>query len=442
MAAEKFKFVAFSRKQKFVLSWWMNSKYKDKDAIIADGSIRSGKTLIMSLSFVIWAMTTFEGCNFGMSGKTVGSFKRNVWRLLKLMLLSRGYKMSKLTDTGDNAYAISRNGIENYFYLFGGRDERSQDTVQGFTAAGFFFDEVALMPESFVVQAIGRCSVEGSKLWFNCNPEGPFHWFKLGWIDDLFSKNALRIQFNLDDNPSLSEEMKEKYRRRFTGVFHQRFILGLWVLAEGIIYSMFEQKMIVKSVPAAVKINRRWIGIDYGQSNATVFLLCGLGSDERLYVLDEFYHAGKSSHVQKSPVKYSKDYFAWILKNGAKEVLDDGTLKQYPVRKEYTFIDPSAKGFMLQLYEDGEPGIRQANNEVVQGIELISSLIDNDMFRVLSHCKYTINELSSYSWDPKAQERGEDKPIKQNDHCMDAIRYIVNGTRKIWQQLVITKEVA
>lgn len=437
--SKSFQFMPFSIKQKKVLSWWLHPTFKNYDAIIADGSIRSGKTLVMSISFIMWSMATFNNKNLGMCGKTVGSFKRNVWVLLKTILQLRGYKIRKLSDVGDNAYAIRKGSIENYYYIFGGRDERSQDIIQGFTAAGFLFDEVVLMPKSFVMQAIGRCSETGAKLWFNCNPDSPYHWFKLEWIDMAKEKKALHINFLLDDNPSLSEDVKEKYKRRFVGLFYQRFILGLWVLAEGIIYSMFDRTMIIKQLPPGVKINRHWVSIDYGQSNATVFIHAGIGSDNRLYILDEYYHEGRSTHIQKSPAKYSKDYFKWLEELGVHEVNDAGALIKYPLRQEVTYIDPSAKGFMLQLFEDGEKKIRAADNEVKQGIELVSSIIDNDMFRVIAHCKNTINELSSYCWDPKAQERGEDKPMKQNDHCMDAIRYCVNGNRKMWQHLVITR---
>lgn len=425
-----FKFVSFSRKQKQVLTWWTEtSPHKDKDVIICDGSVRAGKTLIMSLSFVLWAMQSFNGMSFGMAGKTIASFKRNVWLTLVLMLRGRGYKVSKIPDMHD-AFIISKNGVENYFYIFGGKDERSQDLVQGFTAAGFFFDEVALMPESFVNQAVARCSVEGAKMWFNCNPDGPFHWFKTEWLDKLEEKNALHIHFLLEDNPSLSAKVIERYKRMFAGIFYDRFILGLWVLAEGVIYSMFTKDMVIDEVPTGVKIVEKWIGVDYGQANATVFLLCGLGSDNRLYILDEYYHSGRVSPIQKSPRGYSKDYFAWKIKNGV-----DGT----PVNQKYTYIDPSAKGFIRQLFEDGEKKIRNANNTVrtqgnkvdeLAGIELVSSIIEADMLRVLSKCKYTVGEFSSYRWDPKAQEeRGEDKPIKQNDHCMDALRYVCNGNR-------------
>lgn len=425
-----FKFIPFSKKQKQVLTWWTEgSPFKDKDVIICDGSVRAGKTLIMSLSFVLWAMSTFDGMSFGMAGKTISSFKRNVWLTLVQMLKGRGYKITKVPDMHD-AFVIRRNGKENYFYIFGGRDERSQDLVQGFTAAGFFFDEVALMPESFVNQAIARCSVEGAKMWFNCNPDGPFHWFKVEWIDKLDEKNAVHIHFLLDDNPSLSANVINRYKRIFAGIFYDRFIRGLWVLAEGVIYSMFTKEMVIDELPKGVKITETYIGIDYGQANATVFLLIGFGSDNKVYVLEEYYHSGRTNPIQKSPRGYSKDYFAWKIKVGTGGM---------PINHKYTYVDPSAKGFIRQLFEDGERKIRNANNTVratgnrvdeLAGIELVSSIIESDMLRVLSCCKNTINEFSSYRWDPKAQEeRGEDRPIKQNDHCMDVVRYVANGNR-------------
>lgn len=176
-----FHFQPFSRKQRKVLNWWTEtSPVKDYDGIIADGAIRSGKTVSMSLSFVLWAMSTFNGQNFAMCGKTIGSFRRNVLFWLKLMLKSRGYRVTD--HRADNLVIVSRGSVENNFYIFGGKDERSQDLIQGITLAGVFFDEVALMPESFVNQATGRCSVDSSKYWFNCNPDGPYHWFKLNWI--------------------------------------------------------------------------------------------------------------------------------------------------------------------------------------------------------------------------------------------------------------------
>lgn len=198
-----FKFQPFSRKQRKVLNWWYpDSPVKDMDGIIADGAIRSGKTVSMSLSFVMWAMATFDGQNFAMCGKTIGSFRRN--------------------------------GRENNFYIFGGKDERSQDLIQGITLAGVFFDEVALTPESFVNQATGRYSVDGSKYWFNCNPDGPYHGFKKNWIDKCEEKKLLYLHFTMDDNLSLTESIKARYRSLYTGVFFKRYILGLWAMAGGL----------------------------------------------------------------------------------------------------------------------------------------------------------------------------------------------------------------
>ena len=176
-----FKFQRFSKKQRQIFTWWAeNSPVKEARGIIADGAIRSGKTVSMSLSYVMWAMSKYDGQNFIMAGKTISSFKRNVLQNLKLMLTSRGYHwIYHISGDLPNMLEVSRHGKTNYFFIFGGKDEGSQDLVQGITAAGAFFDEVALMSESFVNQATGRCSVEGATWWFNCNPAGPMHWFKL-----------------------------------------------------------------------------------------------------------------------------------------------------------------------------------------------------------------------------------------------------------------------
>ena len=235
-----FKFKPFSRKQRQVMNWWMSeSPVKDFDGIIADGAIRSGKTVAMSLGFVFWAMETFDGQNFIMAGKTISSFKRNVLQNLKLMLTSRGYRwIHHLSGDTPNMLEVTRKGKTNYFYIFGGKDEASQDLVQGITAAGVFFDEVALMPESFVNQATGRCSVAGSKFWFNCNPAGPTHWFKTNWIDKKRDKKLLYLHFTMEDNLSLDAAVKARYQSMYAGVFFLRYIKGLWKVAEGLIYTM------------------------------------------------------------------------------------------------------------------------------------------------------------------------------------------------------------
>jgi len=403
-----FKFKPFSKKQRKVLNWWCpDSPVKDKDGIIADGAIRSGKTLSMSLSYVMWAMATFDGQNFGMCGKTIGSFRRNVLFWLKLMLRSRGYKV--FDHRADNLVEITRKGVTNYFYVFGGKDERSQDLIQGITLAGVFFDEVALMPESFVNQATGRCSVDGSKFWFNCNPAGPYHWFKLNWIDKRAENNLLYLHFIMDDNLSLSEKIKERYRTRYTGVFYKRYILGLWAMAEGIIYDMFSEESHVKSVLDFCRKlidGGRYVSIDYGTQNATVFLLWNKGTDGIWYCIREYYYSGRDTGEQKTDANYADDLKTWL----------DGT------KIRALIVDPSAASFIAELQGRGYT-IMSANNDVEDGIRRVGTLLNLGKILFSSSCVNTIMEFASYVWDNKAADRGEDKPIKQHDHAMDAVRY-------------------
>lgn len=403
-----FKFQPFSKKQKKILTWWLpESPVHDKDGIIADGAIRSGKTVSMALSFVIWAMECFEEQNFAMCGKTIGSFRRNVLWVLKLMLRSRGYKVKD--HRADNLVEIRRNGKINYFYIFGGKDERSQDLIQGITLAGLFCDEVALMPESFVNQATGRCSVEGSKFWFNCNPAGPYHWFKLNWIDKADEKRLVYLHFTMDDNLSLSEKIKERYRSMYMGVFYQRYILGLWVMAEGVIYDMFDKAKHIKNIRDFcdfLKPTPCYVSVDYGTQNATVFLLWNKGNNGKWYCLREYYYSGRDEEQQKTDEQYVQDM---------REFIGDIKIKA-------VIVDPSAASFIAALREVGIPVIK-AKNDVLDGIRVVARLLNTGAIIFSDACKETEKEFASYVWDEKAAEQGEDKPIKQFDHCMDAVRY-------------------
>lgn len=400
-----FKFKAFSKKQKQVLTWWMpGSPMQDKDGIIADGSIRSGKTVSMALSFVMWAMECFEEENFAMCGKTIGSFRRNVLMVLKLMLRSRGYKVEE--HRADNMIEIRFKGRVNYFYIFGGKDERSQDLIQGITLAGLLCDEVALMPESFVNQATGRCSVDGSKFWFNCNPDGPHHWFKVNWIDKAEEKGLVYLHFTMDDNLSLSEKIKQRYASLYTGVFYQRYILGLWVVAEGIIYDMFsEAKHVIEKLVDDMTA-KYYVSCDYGTQNATVFLLWQQGISGKWYCIDEYYYSGRDEQAQKTDNKYADDLEAFIAGRAVKAVI----------------VDPSAASFIAELRDRGIK-VKKARNDVLDGIRFTGTQLNTEKIVFLNKCKNTIKEFSTYIWDSKASDRGEDKPVKEHDHAMDAVRY-------------------
>lgn len=405
-----FKFQPFSKKQRKILNWWCpQSPVKDMDGIIADGAIRSGKTVSMSLSFVMWAMSSFQNQNFAMCGKTIGSFRRNVLTGLKLMLKSRGYSVAD--HRADNLVTVSRGGVENNFYIFGGRDESSQDLIQGITLAGVFFDEVALMPESFVNQATGRCSVDGSKFWFNCNPDGPYHWFRVNWIEKRKEKKLLYLHFTMDDNLSLSERIKARYRGMYTGVFYQRYIEGLWCMAEGIIYDMFSEERHVKKIREFHNLlldKGRFVSCDYGTQNATVFLLWNKGADGKWYCIREYYYSGRDKHKQKTDADYADDLVEWL----------DG------VKIKAVIVDPSAASFIAELRKRGIRVIK-AKNDVADGIRVTGTKLNLDQLVFASTCKNTIKEFVSYIWDAKAATRGEDKPLKEHDHACDAVRYFV-----------------
>ena len=428
MTAAPFKFKHFSRKQRMLLNWWHpDKKYHDMDGIIADGAIRSGKTVAMVLSFVIWAMVTFSGENFIMAGKTVGSFRRNVLAPLKSMMISRGYDLEDLRS--DNLLTITRNGVTNYFYIFGGKDEASQDLVQGITAAGCYLDEVALMPESFVNQATGRCSVDGSKLWFNCNPEGPMHWFKREWIDKRDEKNLLFLHFTMDDNISLSDAIKARYKSMYSGVFYSRYIKGLWAVAEGLIYPMFGESNMYDDASRPIALDAtavRYIAVDYGTTNPCVFLdIRDDGKD--IWVDAEWRWDSKSEQAQRLPVPNKTDS---EYADAMREFMTEDPEKQCMI-----VVDPSAKSFITELRNRGFY-VKEGDNDVLDGIRVVSSLFTQKKLHIHRRCEGLIRELRSYVWDEKTAQRGEEKPVKMQDHGPDSLRYVINTVLPEWRKSI------
>lgn len=437
-----FEFKPFSQKQKKVLTWWCESSpVHDADGIIADGAIRSGKTLCMSLSYVLWAMSNFKMQNFGMAGKTIGSFRRNVLFWLKLMLRSRGYTVAD--HRSDNMVEISKGDIVNFFYIFGGKDERSQDLIQGITLAGMFFDEVALMPESFVNQATGRCSVDGSKFWFNCNPDSPSHWFKMNWIDKSTGylgkekteeikrraaeenkphglKEIIYLHFTMDDNLSLSEKVKERYRAMYSGVFYSRYILGLWVIAEGLVYGMYDKEK--NKFSGTYKYNASssyYISIDYGTMNPFAAGLFELMQDGKVKMLKEAHYSGRETGITVD----NERYYEMI-----RELAGD-----FPITS--IVIDPSAAGMKATIRKYGEFTCTDGNNDVLNGIQEVTKYLNLGYLLIHDSCIETEKEFGAYAWDEKAV--GEDRVIKEYDHHMDLIRYFIYTVAKRYNRGLI-----
>lgn len=418
-----FKFKPFSNKQMKVLTWWLpDSPAYEKDIIIADGSVRSGKTVSMSLAFVQWSMHTFCGENLGMAGKTIQSFNRNVLKPLKRMLKTLGFHV--IEHRNENMIEIVKGKKFNYYYIFGGKDEGSQDLIQGITLAGLFLDEVALMPQSFVSQATARCSVDGARMWFNCNPEGPSHWFKLEYVDKADEMNALYLHFTMDDNLSLSEKVRARYKRQYRGVFYERYILGLWAIAQGAIYGdawsddlLFDDDDLEPGVRNN-KLYKRYILVDYGIVNPTAFLDI-IDDGNNWWVMNEWYYGSKEKEKQLTNAQLADELEKFI--------------GNYELRPKCIVIDPSAAAFKVELRarrwltKEIDEELVNANKRVLEGIQKVNSALAKKIIRVHKKCTNLRREILSYVWDDEAIAKGQpEKPIKMNDHTCDALRYGVH----------------
>lgn len=386
-----------SDKQKKILVF----PYSKYDALICDGAVRSGKTSIMMWAFIDWAMRKFNGQRFGICGKTVDSAIKNIVVPFLSMTLAKERYMLRWRRA-DKILEVGYGNKTNYFEVFGGKDESSYALIQGRTLAGVLLDEVALMPRSFVEQALTRCSVDGSKMWFSCNPDTPQHWFYTEWICKAKEHNALHLHFEMTDNPGLTEKILERYQTMFTGVFYDRYIRGLWVAAEGLVYE-FGEEQITDEIP---EYGEYYISVDYGTLNPfSAGLWCVTG--DKAVRIAEYYYSGRTSKVQKTDEEYCDE----IIKLAGDK----------PIR--HIIVDPSAASFITALRRRGAFSVRDAKNDVLDGIRLTGRMLKNGQVLIHRSCADAIREFGLYRWDEDATV---DKPIKENDHAMDDIRYFVN----------------
>ncbi len=393
----------FSKKQMEVFTWWVDgSKHKDCDAVICDGAVRSGKTFCMSLSFVMWAFAHFSDSSFAMCGKTIKSLRRNLLTPLIAPLRELGFEVQD--KHSENLVTITYENRVNRFYLFGGKDEGSAALIQGMTLSGVLLDEVALMPRSFVEQALARCSVAGSTFWFNCNPEHPSHWFYNEWIKKCKEKNAYYIHFTMHDNPSLSKKMIKRYEKMYSGAFYKRFVKGEWVAVCGAVYPFMDTDSAFYDVPQG-EFDDFAVSCDYGTVNPASFGLWGK-QDEVWYRIDEYYFDSKKEGYQRTDEEH---YKALVDLVGDRKV-------------SCVTVDPSAASFIEVIKRHHRFCVVPAKNNVIDGIRCVSSALKQGRIRICRTCKASIREFALYRWSDNAQN---DTVIKQNDHAMDDIRYFV-----------------
>ena len=391
-----------SNKQKQIMAF----PFTNYDALICDGAIRSGKTAFMMLSFVDDAMRRYSEQRFAICGKTVDSTIKNII----MPYLALRYAKNKYViqwKRSEKLLVVSKGNRKNTFEIFGGKDEGSFMLIQGRTLAGVLLDEVALQPRSFVEQALARCSVEGSKFWFNCNPENPSHWFYKEWIKKCDKKNCFYLHFVMEDNPSLSEEMLARYKALYSGAFYERFVLGKWVAADGLVYPFFNEKYIYE-VPDS--FDRFCVSCDYGTVNPTSMGLWG-EHGESWYRIDEFYHDSRQKGFQMTDEEYYRSLVSLVGKR----------------KLEFVVVDPSAASFIECIKRHGKFTVKKAENDVLAGIHKTSDALKTGKIRICKTCPDIIREFSLYRWDEGAKY---DAPRKENDHAMDDMRYFTAAVTK------------
>ena len=386
----------FSPKQRQVLTWWQTGRWQ---ALICDGAVRSGKTFCMGLSFFLWAQHDFNGRQFALCGKTVGALRRNL--LTELVPCLRRIGMEVRENRSANTLTVVYAGHRNQFLLFGGKDASSAALIQGSTLAGLLLDETALMPRAFVEQAVARCSVRGSRLWFNCNPEGPEHWFYKEWIEKAESRGALRLHFTMEDNPGLPPEIRQRYERLYTGVFYRRFVLGEWAAAQGLVYDFFDPNKDAAEVPDGPFSAWR-VSVDYGTVNP---LSMGLWGEKNgvWYRVEEVYYDSRREGRQKTDAEYAEMLEQLVAGRDIQRVI----------------VDPSAASFIETLRRKGWQ-VMKADNDVADGIRVTADLLRQRRIVLCRPCRDCLREMALYCWDERS---GRDAPRKEHDHAMDEMRY-------------------
>lgn len=400
---------ALSEKQKYVV---MNANARWN---LFTGAVRAGKSHSTYLLIPRRLKTLPEGRR-AIIGKTETTIIRNV--------------IDPLQDLVGEKYVSDIQGRKREvvifgkkFYVIGANDARATKKLQG---TGFQYvvgDEITTWPEEFFRMLKSRLDKKNAKFDGTCNPEGPYHWLKRDIIDKQNELDVFHQHFTIDDNPFLSKDFVTQLKKEYSGVWYQRYIEGLWVLAEGLVYDMYNEDNLLEPQEAHnMNYKREWIGVDYGTTNDTVFELVRLGHDNILYVVDEYRWGEKSQGVPKTDVTLADDLEKFINRNNA--------------NPEWIFVDPSAKSFITEVYSRAQRfapfyRVTGANNDVLNGIQKVSSLLGANKLKVNKELEDLNREFHSYSWDKKAEARGEDKPLKEFDHGLDALRYVINGIPRV-----------
>lgn len=382
---------------------------------IFDGSVSAGKTVA---SLIRWLQFIRQGPpgNLAMIGKTERTLKHNVVDLLVEWL---GPKRCRLVAGSGELWICGRRA-----YVYGANDQRSETKIRGLSLVGAYCDEITTWPESFWGMLLSRLRQPGAKLFGTTNPDHPAHWLKRDYLDRADELGLYRARFRLGDNTELDPAYVKAISREYTGLWRKRYIEGEWVAAEGAVYGDVwdPDRHVERETP---ELRRIWSGIDYGTTNPFVELLTGLGVDGRLHIFAEWRWDSRSRQRSLTAGQYRQELERWHLERR--------------VRPEWVFVDPEEAGFRVELQQNGWRGVRAADNAVIEGIRLVSDLLALDKLRVHESCKGLIEEFPGYVWDPDAQQ---DRPIKADDHSLDAGRYSLLSSEFMWRSKVLSPRAA
>lgn len=394
---------------------------------ILDGSIRSGKTIISLLRWIIYIARAPLGGELVMIGRTRDAVWRNCIGPLQNSALFGAIAAQVVGNYGAPTVRI----LGRVVHILGASDAKAEKVIRGMTVAGAYVDEITVIPEEFFTQLLGRMSVPKAKLFATTNPDNPAHWLKTKFLDRIERlADWSSWHFTLDDNPSLTEEYKASVRQEFTGLWYRRFILGEWVAAEGAVFPMWDPLKHVIPWATLPRMERLLAcGIDYGTNNPTAALLLGLSreyddhgnvSSRRLYLVDEW---GVPKGHASTDAALSTGLRAWLNRRH---------LNNQDLDPDNIIVDPSAASFKTQLWEDGIRNLVNADNDVEYGLKTMASLLGNTQLLISDRCTGFINEVTGYSWDEKQAAKGKDAPVKVADHYMDAARYAITTTENQW----------
>jgi PBSX family phage terminase large subunit len=403
---------------------------ESQDAPLAlwSGAVSSGKTIASLLAFLIRLTVAPDHGLIVIVGRTLQTIERNLIDPLQSAHLFGPISRHVHHTNGSTTAVI----LGRTVHLVGASDARAEGRIRGATIALAYVDEATLVPHSFWMMLLSRLRVGAeSRLLATTNPDGPFHWLRKDFILRGREVGLTNWHFTLDDNPALDPAFVARLKAQYIGLWYRRFILGEWCLASGAVYDMFdEDRHVVDLMPYM----RRWtaVGIDYGTVNPFSAVLIGFGEDNHLYAVSEYRHDSAAAHRQLTDAQYSRNVREWLA--NVRRPGEHGQARG--VRPEWIFVDPSAASFMNQLWTERVPGIAPAINDVLDGIRSVGVALGSGLLRIHRSCEGLLGELPGYAWDEKAAERGEDKPLKMDDHSADALRYALHSTAHEWRGLI------